>query len=169
MSNCDVGPLHSLQIWSWAGLTTVVLENGGMIISQRTGDELDLAEHDPARVELDSDGERAGDELTQRYVDGPRGLRHRVALVVVAHAGRSRPRAAVSGNHVVRLVVEHRDRGKDAHVTVKQVVGVNAHHAEVPHTVKPTHPHPRTYTHTHTPTHICPHGIKQRIAHKGRI
>jgi len=98
-----------------------------MPVEKLTGVELDLADHDPASIELQSNSQRAGDEVAQRHVDGPDGLRQRVALVDVADAA---GRRAAGG--------EHRGAGEDAHVSVEQVVGVDAHRAEISHAVEPT-------------------------------
>ena len=38
---------------------------------KRTGVELDLADHDPTSVELESNGENAGDEVMKRHRDRP--------------------------------------------------------------------------------------------------
>jgi len=105
----------------------------------RTWVELDLADHEPASVELESNGEDASDEVMQRNRHRPRRLRQRVALVLVAQAGRR----AVSGR---RVADEHRGRGEHAHVAMKQVVGVNTHHAEVAHAVEPASSMPRLRT-----------------------
>ena len=106
---------------------------------RRTGVELDLADHEPSSVELESNGEDASDEVMQRHGHRPRRLGQRVALVLVAPAGRR----AVSGR---RLADEHRGRGEHANVAMKQVVAVNTHHAEVTHAVEPALSTPRLRT-----------------------
>jgi len=108
---------------------------------QLTGVELDLAEHDPARVELELNGERAGDEVMKWHGHWPGGLGQRVTPVLEPHPA--------VGRRGVMVADPHRGRGKDADVALKQIVDVHSQHAEVPHTVESTHPHHHHHRHHH--------------------
>ena len=124
-----------LKWWYVSRNITAVCQRNNEDDKQRTGDELDLADHEPASVEVESNSECSGDEVTQRHRDWPGQLRQRVALVVVPQAGRRRVNVA----DTLDVANWHRRRGEDAHVAMKQVVGVDAHHAEVTHAIEPTH------------------------------